>query len=106
MDRCKYLGRKAETYARLCESLPFVCSQYSTENGLTLGWQATVILFTILHPLALLGSFIYSRFYHNRRIALPPDHENIHDEEFRDEEEVGPQAQRGPGEIDVDALWG
>jgi hypothetical protein len=56
----------------------------------------TVILFTVLHPLALFASFVYHKFYLSRRdtgpIALP--------------EEEGEEGQnRGPREIDPNG-WG
>ncbi|KAG1760029.1 hypothetical protein EDD22DRAFT_903298 [Suillus occidentalis] len=51
----------------------------------------TVIVFTVLHPLALLGTLLYRRLTKREgRIALPPDEE--HD------------TRRGPRE--VDAHWG
>ncbi|EGN92348.1 hypothetical protein SERLA73DRAFT_191309 [Serpula lacrymans var. lacrymans S7.3] len=60
-----------------------------------------VILFTVLHPLGLLASMIYNRFYSKQhgRIALPSD------ENENTQHEHGGE-RRGPREVDVEALWG
>ncbi|KAG2134873.1 uncharacterized protein EDB93DRAFT_1171653 [Suillus bovinus] len=56
----------------------------------------TVILFTVLHPLALLGTLLYRRLTNREgRIALP-----IHEEH-----DTGAPNGRGPREVDT-ALWG
>ncbi|KAH7923189.1 hypothetical protein BV22DRAFT_1093351 [Leucogyrophana mollusca] len=59
----------------------------------------TVILFTVLHPLALLCTFLY-HYFHKRqgRIALPPDEDQ--------ETDRGRNGRRGPREVDAEALWG
>ncbi|OAX38340.1 hypothetical protein K503DRAFT_166279 [Rhizopogon vinicolor AM-OR11-026] len=57
----------------------------------------TVILFTVLHPLALFGTLLYRRLSKREgRIALPTD--EGHD--------TGSSGRRGPREVDAEALWG
>jgi hypothetical protein len=62
------------------------------------GTQITEILYTVLHPLALIASLLWTWFRkRNRegRIAL------------RDEEGEGNEANgHGPREVDVDGVWG
>lgn len=59
--------------------------------------QITVVLFTVLHPLALLGTILYRRLIKREgRIALPTD--EGHD--------TGSSGRRGPREVDAEALWG
>ncbi|KAG1741257.1 hypothetical protein EDB19DRAFT_1704993 [Suillus lakei] len=57
----------------------------------------TVILFTVLHPLALFGTLLYRRLTKREgRIALPTDEEH----------DTGSSNRRGPREVDAEALWG
>ena len=62
--------------------------------------QITVVIFTLIHPLALVASSLYFRLRGRSRqgaIALPPDDEH------------GPRengTQRPPREVDAEALWG
>lgn len=57
-----------------------------------------VVLFTVLHPIALLSVLVYDHFVRREgRIALPPD------EAGRAAPER--QEQRGPREIDVERAW-
>ncbi|KAG2093305.1 uncharacterized protein F5147DRAFT_720984 [Suillus discolor] len=57
----------------------------------------TVIVFTVLHPLALIGTLLYRRLTKREgRIALPTDEEH----------DTGAPNGRGPREIDAEALWG
>ncbi|KAI9464864.1 hypothetical protein HD554DRAFT_2026219 [Boletus coccyginus] len=60
----------------------------------------SVVLFTVLHPLALLSALIYDQLSGRRgRIALPPDDASPHGPH-------GPRQERpGPREVDVDAVW-
>jgi hypothetical protein len=37
--------------------------------------QITEVLFTVLHPIALLASYIHMWWYREGRVALPPDRE-------------------------------
>lgn len=56
----------------------------------------TVILFTVLHPLALFGTLLYRQLTkQERRIALPTDEEH----------DTGSSNRRGPREVDAEALW-
>ncbi|KAG2132099.1 hypothetical protein DEU56DRAFT_813089 [Suillus clintonianus] len=57
----------------------------------------TVILFTVLHPLALFGTLLYRRITGlEGRIALPTDEEH----------DTGAPNGRGPREVDAEGLWG
>ncbi|KAG0698943.1 hypothetical protein DFH29DRAFT_983708 [Suillus ampliporus] len=57
----------------------------------------TVVLFTVLHPLALVGTFIYRRLINREgRIALPADEEH----------DTASSGRRGPREVDTEVLWG
>ncbi|TFK31117.1 hypothetical protein BDQ12DRAFT_694530 [Crucibulum laeve] len=67
----------------------------------------TVILFTVLHPLALLISYIYARFYSPRgRIALPADanHPGLYTTNHANTPHENTEGQ-GPREIDTEAGW-
>ncbi|KIJ59759.1 hypothetical protein HYDPIDRAFT_118103 [Hydnomerulius pinastri MD-312] len=58
----------------------------------------TVILFTVLHPIALLSALIYDQCSNRTgRITLPPDD--------GDRGEMQPE-RRGPREVDAEAVWG
>ncbi|KAF8838163.1 hypothetical protein BDN67DRAFT_971970 [Paxillus ammoniavirescens] len=59
----------------------------------------TVVLFTVLHPIALLSALIYDQLSHRRQggIALPPDD--------ADRDAMQPE-RRGPREVDAEAVWG
>ncbi|KAJ7623449.1 hypothetical protein FB45DRAFT_991878 [Roridomyces roridus] len=67
----------------------------------------TVIIFTILHPLALLASYIHAYFYSKRTVeegavALPGD-----DHPGLDQSRPSTEAQvRGPREVDPQNVWG
>ncbi|KAF9011836.1 hypothetical protein BDQ17DRAFT_1272201 [Cyathus striatus] len=76
----------------------------------------TVILFTILHPLALVTSYIFHRFYRpTGRIVLPPDEEGASSDYDRHpshaettagrQEAVAQGNTNGPREVDAD-VWG
>lgn len=62
--------------------------------------QITVILFTVLHPLALLSALIYDQFSNRQgRIALPSDD--------ADQDPIQSEGRgRGPREVDAEAVWG
>ncbi|KAJ3981459.1 hypothetical protein F5890DRAFT_1568007 [Lentinula detonsa] len=62
------------------------------------------ILFTVLHPLALIGTYIYSRFYTRRTIALPPGDEALYGrtESGRAIAESQSVSDNGPREVDED----
>ncbi|KAG2363788.1 hypothetical protein BDR07DRAFT_1403321 [Suillus spraguei] len=56
----------------------------------------TVILFTVLQPLALFGTLLYRQLTKQEgRIALPLDEEH----------DTGSSNRRGPREVDAEALW-
>ncbi|KAF9224660.1 hypothetical protein BS17DRAFT_780256 [Gyrodon lividus] len=60
----------------------------------------TVVLFTVLHPIALLSALIYDRLCHRPgSIALPPD-DTGHDATHPERPE-----RRGPREVDAEAVW-
>ena len=61
-------------------------------------YQITVILFTVLHPLALFGSMIYEKFYARQAIALPAEDEEIASDSSPDG--------RRPREVGSEAVWG
>lgn len=67
----------------------------------------TTVLFTVLHPLALLLSFIYFRFYSGGRVALTPDEE--HPGLYPNRNHTGARTEEtenhGPREVDPD-IWG
>ncbi|KIK96998.1 hypothetical protein PAXRUDRAFT_137213 [Paxillus rubicundulus Ve08.2h10] len=62
----------------------------------------TVVLFTVLHPIALLSALIYDQLSHHRQggIVLPPDDAD-HDAMQPERSE-----RRGPREVDAEAVWG
>ncbi|KAF8153150.1 hypothetical protein B0H34DRAFT_662501 [Crassisporium funariophilum] len=75
----------------------------------------SAILFTVLHPLGLLMSFIYARFYGPQRrgaVVLPPDdeHPGLYHHSAAHPRPAGvtaarPEIERGPREIE-DETWG
>ncbi|KAN0098090.1 hypothetical protein V8E55_002536 [Tylopilus felleus] len=84
----------------------------------------SAVLFTVLHPLALISALVYDQLAHRQgRIALPPDDASVPQEprhERRGRSSPSPQphavgltdAQRqerpgpGPREVDVETAWG
>ncbi|KAF9237019.1 hypothetical protein BU15DRAFT_49318 [Melanogaster broomeanus] len=61
----------------------------------------TVVLFTVLHPIALLSALVYDQLSRRQGgIALPPD-DTDHDEMHPERAE-----RRGAREIDAEAVWG
>ncbi|CAL1709836.1 unnamed protein product [Somion occarium] len=61
----------------------------------------TAVIFTVVHPLALVASFLWVKLRGGERrgpIALPPDEEDDHS--------GNPRRERGPREVDAEALWG
>jgi len=58
-----------------------------------------VVLFTVLHPIALISVLVYDHFARRQgHIALPSDE--------AEREGTSPTDQRGPREIDVERVWG
>ncbi len=61
-----------------------------------------MVVFTVLHPVGLVASWLWLKLRgggdeEEGQIQLPPDQE--------EEAGVGPR-QRGPREVDAEALWG
>ncbi|KAF9450805.1 hypothetical protein P691DRAFT_725352 [Macrolepiota fuliginosa MF-IS2] len=72
---------------------------------------ATVIIFTALHPLALIAAELYHRFHKRQPIALPDDEEHPglyrhqgEQERTRRESERAPR-ERAPGEVSSGDIW-
>ncbi|KAF9029502.1 hypothetical protein BDZ89DRAFT_1065285 [Hymenopellis radicata] len=69
----------------------------------------TVLVFTALHPLALVGSVIYHRLYKDRGIALPGDEEQpavLHNHRSGANGSGNGGETRPPREVDEQAVWG
>ncbi|KAJ3840941.1 hypothetical protein F5878DRAFT_723361 [Lentinula raphanica] len=62
------------------------------------------ILFTVLHPLALLGTYIYSRFYKRPAVALPAEDEALYGRSANGRGAIA-GADNGPREVDEET-WG
>ncbi|KAF9078431.1 hypothetical protein BDP27DRAFT_1309575 [Rhodocollybia butyracea] len=66
------------------------------------------ILFTVLHPLALLGTYIHFWFYKRRTVALPPgdEHPALYGRTDSTRSAVAnTESNNGPREVDEDAVW-
>jgi len=91
-----------------CVAATWICASIWSLRPKPAPVYITVIIFTVLHPLALFASFIYSRFYSGRRVALPPDDE--HPGLYPNRGQSGPREEesavenRGPREVDPD-IW-
>ncbi|KAJ3484650.1 hypothetical protein NLI96_g5492 [Meripilus lineatus] len=83
-----------------CISASWICASIWSLKPKPFPVFITVVIFTILHPLALVASSLYFRLRGRSRqgaIALPPDDEH------------GPRengTERPPREVDAEALWG
>ncbi|THH30482.1 hypothetical protein EUX98_g3694 [Antrodiella citrinella] len=79
-----------------CIAASWICASIWTLKPKAFAVFITVVIFTIVHPLALVTSALLLRF-HKREgaIALPPDENANHTE-----------VHRGPREVDAEALWG
>lgn len=104
LDLRESMEPPSETFPGIRESAGLFTSRFcalSTLSLMILYQQITAVLFTIAHPLALIATVLWSYFAGKREgaIALPPD---------ADEGRRGAAQgqERGPREVDVDALWG
>ncbi|KAL6309418.1 hypothetical protein BKA93DRAFT_760037 [Sparassis latifolia] len=80
-----------------CVAASWICASIWSLRPKPFPVFITVVLFTIIHPLALVASALWVRLrgrHPNGAIALPPD------------EEQSPREERPPREVDTDALWG
>ncbi|KAH8097101.1 hypothetical protein BXZ70DRAFT_311542 [Cristinia sonorae] len=78
-----------------CVAASWICASIWTLKPKPFPVWITVVIFTIVHPLALVASALYSRLHKREgHIALPPD-----------EDHPG-HAERAPREVDAEALWG
>ncbi|KIK55577.1 hypothetical protein GYMLUDRAFT_175444 [Collybiopsis luxurians FD-317 M1] len=67
------------------------------------------ILFTVLHPLALIGTYIYSAFYKRRGITLPPEDDALYGRSANGRVAPSapqPESNNGPREVNEDEVWG
>ncbi|KAH9947791.1 hypothetical protein B0H21DRAFT_311090 [Amylocystis lapponica] len=81
-----------------CVAASWMCASVWSRSPKPFPVFLTVVVFTVVHPLALVVSALWRQLRGRRRgrIALPPDEDG---EAQRDQN-------RGPREVDVDALWG
>ncbi|TCD64299.1 hypothetical protein EIP91_004277 [Steccherinum ochraceum] len=82
-----------------CVTASWICASIWSLKPKAFPVFITVVIFTVLHPLALIASMLWVRLRGQREgaIALPPDEANAVN---------GQPAQRGPREVDAEALWG
>lgn len=68
----------------------------------------TTILFTVLHPLSLFGSYLYYLFKQRDEGVVLQGDENDHPGLYatRGQERAGANANGGPREVDSEAVWG
>ncbi len=101
---CKPMDSQAKAIPRHGESL---CATREAPHflriyALTTHTQLTVIVFTVLHPTALVASIIWGWFRGRTRrtgpIALPPDEETAPN--------GAPHGERPAREVDAEAIWG
>jgi hypothetical protein len=81
-----------------CVSASWICASIWTLKPKPFPVFITVVIFTIVHPLALVASALWFRLRGGEKegaIALPPD-----------EQDENGQPSRAPREVDAEALWG
>ncbi|KAI0089407.1 hypothetical protein BDY19DRAFT_102072 [Irpex rosettiformis] len=85
-----------------CVAATWICASIWSLNPKPFPVWVAVVVFTVLHPIGLIASWLLLKLRRGRneeegRIHLPTDHED----------EAGPDpGQRGPREVDAEALWG
>ncbi|KZT08166.1 uncharacterized protein LAESUDRAFT_724171 [Laetiporus sulphureus 93-53] len=90
-----------------CVSASWLCASVWSRSPKPMPVWLTCVLFTIAYPLGLMASSLYMRFrgYRNGAIMLSTDDEND-GPAIGQEQGQGGEQQRGPHQVDVDALWG
>jgi len=92
-----------------CVAASWICASIWSLKPKPFPVFVTVVLFTILHPLALVASALWIRLRGSGRegaIALPPDHEDAAGRGGQHAHGNGEAETRPPREVDAEALWG
>ncbi|KAJ8520876.1 hypothetical protein ONZ45_g2390 [Pleurotus djamor] len=93
-----------------CIAAVWICISVWSERPKASSVYITVLAFTALHPLALIGGFIYRQFFRRKRVALVTDDDALYRaaarENGRDGNTPDERRQRGANEIDPEELWG
>jgi len=95
-----------------CVAATWICVSIWTQRPKAVPISVIAILFTALHPLGLIASYIYTTFIkgdeRTGRIALPPDDEHYqpnHVNAAHTDNQQRQGGQTGPREIDPEAVW-
>ncbi|ESK85664.1 hypothetical protein Moror_9933 [Moniliophthora roreri MCA 2997] len=92
-----------------CVAATWICISIWTERPKPGPVYVTVLLFTALHPVALIGTYIHAWFFKkDDGVALPPgdEHPGLYGNgQNRPGEQQGRQG-GGPREVDAEAIWG
>ncbi|KAF9260668.1 hypothetical protein L218DRAFT_906680 [Marasmius fiardii PR-910] len=96
-----------------CVAATWICVSIWTQGPKPKSVYITALLFTILHPIALVVTYIYYYFFSQREqgVELAPDDEHPglygrSNQERAPNTENGAAEQRAPREIDAEAVWG
>ncbi|KAK7032630.1 hypothetical protein VNI00_012894 [Paramarasmius palmivorus] len=94
-----------------CVAATWICISIWAERPKPGPVYITVLLFTVLHPVALLGTYIHAWFFKkDEGVVLPPgdDHPGLYRGSSRRGEQDQHQngRQGGPREVDAEAVWG
>ncbi|KIY68131.1 hypothetical protein CYLTODRAFT_374824 [Cylindrobasidium torrendii FP15055 ss-10] len=87
-----------------CVAATWVCVALFTMRPKPAPVYITAIVFTVLHPVGLLGSLIYSKFYQDNSVSLPgddTDHPGLHNGSSTQAGRV----ERAPREVEADQVW-
>ncbi|KAG7095775.1 hypothetical protein E1B28_006480 [Marasmius oreades] len=97
-----------------CVAATWICISIWAQRPKPNSVYVTTLLFIILHPVALVGTYIYHYFFAREQgVALPPDDDhpglyrrNNQQEHPSSNPQNGTGEQRAPREVDAEAVWG
>ncbi|KAF7439997.1 hypothetical protein PC9H_000337 [Pleurotus ostreatus] len=107
-----------------CIAAVWICVSLWSERPKGAAVYITALVFTAIHPLALIAGFIYKRFVKTGRVALVPEDDALYraarvpDSTSQPNAHIdrstaatngqvnGANAQQGPREVDPEELWG
>jgi len=90
-----------------CVAATWICVSLWTQRPKPAPIYITTILFTVLHPLSLISAYVYTWFFRERQIALPPDSEEPNGNlGYRANNGTGRREEPRPREVDAEELWG
>ncbi|KAF4579510.1 hypothetical protein EYR36_001324 [Pleurotus pulmonarius] len=90
-----------------CIAAVWICVSLWSERPKPAAVYVTALVFTAIHPLALIAGFVYRRFCRPKRVVLVAEDEALY-RAARAPDSTGTTngAQQGPREVDPEELWG